>query len=217
MTILGIETSQSVCSVGILTERESRERSLFEPNVHSEQVLVLINELCSVQNLDAIAVSSGPGSFTGLRIGLSTAKGLCYSLSIPLVTVPTIHGVVWSYRERHLDSFPIGVCIDAKQGDWYVGCCTIHGDEVDEVFPVTVVSFSKVLELLRDCEIIVTDHIEKIRSAFPLQHVESIYEYLHGTAIARIGKKYLEKGRCADIAYVEPLYLKDFIVKSRTK
>ena len=96
MNLLLIETATAVCSValaggdGILAELHTDQ-----PNAHSSQLSPLIGRLyamCGItaRQLDAVCVSSGPGSYTGLRIGVSTAKGICYSLGIPLLSVPTL-------------------------------------------------------------------------------------------------------------------------------
>ncbi|MEX0737393.1 MAG: tRNA (adenosine(37)-N6)-threonylcarbamoyltransferase complex dimerization subunit type 1 TsaB, partial [Bacteroidota bacterium] len=74
------------------------ERSLVESHIHSEKLLTLVQEVLaeagvSLHQIDAVAVSLGPGSFTGLRIGLSTAKGLSYSLDRPLIAVPTFEAI----------------------------------------------------------------------------------------------------------------------------
>jgi tRNA threonylcarbamoyladenosine biosynthesis protein TsaB len=97
--ILCIETATDVCSVALYQEeilcgiRESSER-----NVHSARLTEFINELITssefmFSDLDAIAVSMGPGSYTGLRIGVATAKGLCYALDKPLIAVPTLQAM----------------------------------------------------------------------------------------------------------------------------
>ncbi|HKJ49625.1 MAG TPA: tRNA (adenosine(37)-N6)-threonylcarbamoyltransferase complex dimerization subunit type 1 TsaB, partial [Christiangramia sp.] len=95
--ILCLETATTNCSVGIA--KDGRLLTLKEDNSknysHAEKLHVFINEALSeagitAEDLDAIAVSKGPGSYTGLRIGVSSAKGLCYSLDIPLISVPTL-------------------------------------------------------------------------------------------------------------------------------
>jgi tRNA threonylcarbamoyladenosine biosynthesis protein TsaB len=99
MTVLGIETSTAVCSVGLANDSGScTEQSLVESHIHSEKLLTLVRGVCEDQKfalsqLDSVAISIGPGSFTGLRIGLSTAKGICYSLGIPLIAVPAFEAI----------------------------------------------------------------------------------------------------------------------------
>ncbi len=125
MTVLGIETSTAVCSVGLVNESGMRiERSLVESHIHSEKLLTLIQDVCEDQKmalskLDGVAISIGPGSFTGLRIGLSTAKGLCYVLGKPLVAVPTFEAIATCVCMSHPGCVRVIVCVDAKQGDYY--------------------------------------------------------------------------------------------------
>ncbi|MBT8319527.1 MAG: tRNA (adenosine(37)-N6)-threonylcarbamoyltransferase complex dimerization subunit type 1 TsaB, partial [Gramella sp.] len=103
--ILCLETATTNCSVGIA--KDGRLIALKEDNSknysHAEKLHVFINEVLSdagviAKDLDAIAVSKGPGSYTGLRIGVSSAKGLCYSLDIPLISVPTLDLLAYKFK-----------------------------------------------------------------------------------------------------------------------
>ncbi len=95
MRILAIESSTDVCSVSILDEQELLEiRETTESRIHSEKLPLFIDELISIYSpVSAIAVSIGPGSYTGLRIGVSLAKGLAHALNIPVIPIPTLHGI----------------------------------------------------------------------------------------------------------------------------
>ena len=98
--ILSIETSTDVCSVAIHNQgRLIADRESLEAYSHAEKLAPLIDEILTDNNvfrnqLTAIAVSAGPGSYTGLRIGTSTAKGLCYALNIPLITISTLESML---------------------------------------------------------------------------------------------------------------------------
>lgn len=137
MIVLGLETSSRICSVGLAGDRgPSDVLSLDAGSVHSEKLLTLIGTLLtthsmSLKSIDAIAVSSGPGSFTGLRIGFSAAKGLCRSMGKPLVVVSTFEAVVWSVLRTRTLSGNIIVALDAKKGDFYVGTFRQAGREVN--------------------------------------------------------------------------------------
>src|SRR5688500_6435308 len=95
-TILYIETATEVCSVALSHSGKCiTEKTIVEQGAHSSQLTVLIESLLkenniSIKGLSAVAYSSGPGSYTGLRIGLSVAKGVCYGASIPLIEVSTL-------------------------------------------------------------------------------------------------------------------------------
>ena len=126
--ILHIETATQICSVA-LSENEKiiTSKSSDEKNAHSRILTVFIEEILDSNNLkpqdlDAIAVSMGPGSYTGLRIGVSTAKGLCYSLDKPLIAVSTLQAMAWGMVEktdRKLQKALFCPMIDARRMEVY--------------------------------------------------------------------------------------------------
>src|SRR5437763_1918042 len=104
--ILNIETSATVCSVCLSRDGVVMDyRASKEPHSHARLLTVMIDELLSslkisFQQLDAIAISAGPGSYTGLRIGFSVAKGLCYALNKPLIAVPTLLALAGGIKQK---------------------------------------------------------------------------------------------------------------------
>lgn len=223
MTILGIETSTSVCSVGLIDEEHvSVERSYVESHVHSEKLQTLVQDVLQEANtplrrLDAVAISIGPGSFTGLRIGLSSAKGFCYAIERPLVAVPTFesiaHAAAGSFsRFRHFL-----VMTDARQSDFYVGRFVRVGDFVEPEMEVTVKS-------LKDCAremnidettLVLTDSTQQIQASFGKNvNCETVRGFCRGDVVARIGLQKYQAKQFSDLASVEPMYLKDFVVKN---
>ena len=119
--ILLIETATSVCSVALADEgRVVARHESDAPNAHSTQLPLFVKELIEGVKLDAVCVSAGPGSYTGLRIGVSSAKGLCYGLGIPLLSVPTLLGMASLYYRQHPDYRGL-VCpmIDARRMECY--------------------------------------------------------------------------------------------------
>ena len=102
MKILGIESSSLVASVAVVTDGVlTGEYTMNHKKTHSQTLLPMLDELCrmielDLQTIDAIAIACGPGSFTGLRIGAATAKGLGLGLNKPLVEVPTLEGLAWN-------------------------------------------------------------------------------------------------------------------------
>ena len=104
MNVLAIETSTARCGVALTLDRRTVvERSIIEAHIHSEKLLTLVKDVLTearigMDKLDGVAVSIGPGSFTGLRIGLSSAKGLCVALDKPLATVPTFDAIASNAR-----------------------------------------------------------------------------------------------------------------------
>ena len=102
MKILGIETATSVCAAAIVDDGDVLTEQWIEAqHSHSEKLITLIDKClqtvnCELKSLAGIAVSIGPGSFTGLRIGLSVAKGLSYASGVPLVSIPTLKALAWN-------------------------------------------------------------------------------------------------------------------------
>jgi tRNA threonylcarbamoyladenosine biosynthesis protein TsaB len=224
MIILGIETSTAVCSVGLASELELiAERSIVESHIHSEKLLTLVREMCeerkiTLQQLDGIAISIGPGSFTGLRIGLSTAKGLSYSLGKPLYDVSTFDAISTSVFISHPEFKRNVICIDAKQGEYYIEVNEKSDGASIPILPVHIDDISSVISSIQSDTIIVTDRIDELKKASGIHvQVESVLPYCRGDIIA---KKAFEKVKSGDNKIsenLEPLYLKNFIVQTKLK
>jgi len=215
MTVLGIETSTAVCSVGLADETgKVMQRSIVESRIHSEKLLVLVQEVCeeagaALDRVSGVAVSIGPGSFTGLRIGLSSAKGLCAALDIPLVAVPTFEAVAAAVLAAHPEAESAAVLIDAKQGDWYIG---VHG-RAEVRMPVTIGRLSPGC-VPEGVLMVATDAPEVVRQVLRgSQQCEHVHRYCQGWVVASLGRRRLMAGDVADLASLEPMYLKDFVVR----
>ncbi|MGD1044287.1 MAG: tRNA (adenosine(37)-N6)-threonylcarbamoyltransferase complex dimerization subunit type 1 TsaB [Bacteroidota bacterium] len=224
MTILGIETSTAVCSVGLTNEFGLRsERSLIESHIHSEKLLTLIQELCDEQKMkllqvDGVAISIGPGSFTGLRIGLSTAKGLCCALEKPLLAVPTFASIAKSVTLSHSECARVVVCIDAKQREYYIGAYEQNNGTVREVLPVHIGNLSSALAAASLKTIIVTDHIDEVKTeSGDSIIVEEVFSYCRGDIIARMAIESWNTRKEYVWERLEPTYLKDFVVHAQMK
>ena len=106
--ILNIETATNVCSVALSENNKILGfKETADPNVHSSQLTVFIESLLKkektdIKSLNAVAVSKGPGSYTGLRIGVSVAKGICYALDIPLISVSTLQAMAFGIGARNI-------------------------------------------------------------------------------------------------------------------
>lgn len=220
MTVLGLETATAVCSVGIARgDGAGAERQLREPRIHSERILSLISDLLRSQKLDltmldAIAVSQGPGSFTGLRIGFSTAKGLWYATGKPLVLVPTLDAMAQAGSAQVPKAGNILVALDAKKGDFYSGLYRFRDGHMVHRTDASVAPFS----LMRHPEqpdLVLTDRIDLLSPLFPGADVRSVLDSCRGDVIASMGAERAKAGEFADPATCEPAYLKDFEVKGR--
>jgi tRNA threonylcarbamoyladenosine biosynthesis protein TsaB len=223
MSVLGIETSTAVCAAGLHIEgNRPVDRSLIESHIHSEKLLTLVQEVVSeagipLKDVDAVAVSIGPGSFTGLRIGLSTAKGLCFALGKPLVAVPTFEAIAESVREGEPNASRIVVMIDAKKEEFYVGEFRAGSDEAHLEGSVRVMPLEQALTVVGNGAgtIIVTDSTDRVNRRVRQQvRIERVHPYCRASVVARLGQGKLRRGEAADIVSVEPTYLKDFVVRA---
>ncbi|TMU54352.1 tRNA (adenosine(37)-N6)-threonylcarbamoyltransferase complex dimerization subunit type 1 TsaB [Flagellimonas algicola] len=221
--ILNLETATTNCSVSISKGKEIL--CLKENNAvnysHSEQLHVFIKEALqeaslSFSDLDAIAVSKGPGSYTGLRIGVSAAKGLSFSLDIPLISIPTLQSMALQVK---LNAGELAIpVLDARRMEVYSAVYDAHGDEVRETRAEVVdgTTFSEYTHFEKVH--LVGSGAEKCKEA--LQHsnfqfhtkvVPSARE-MTVLAYAKFQAKEFE-----DVAYFEPYYLKDFVLQTKKK
>jgi len=224
MTILGIETSTAVCSVGLAKESGLRtERSLVESHIHSEKLLTLIREICVEQNLklsqiDGVAISIGPGSFTGLRIGLSTAKGLCCSLGKPLIAVPTFESIATDAFKAHPECARAVICVDAKQGEFYIGVYEKNDGLLCETLPVHIDSLTSLRTVINKETVIAADCTDKIKTALDDSvTLNEMLPFCRGDVIANIAIERLISGEKNIWEDLEPMYLKDFVVRTHVK
>ena len=239
MTILGIETATAVCGVAIVTDGIVRAELRMEaPHIHSEKLMTLIDEASrsskiAVDCFDGIAVSIGPGSFTGLRIGLSVAKGLSFGLDKPILAVPTLEAlalsVAMSGRFNRSDDAVILPLLDARRDEVYCAMYSFRKETLEEILAPCAL---RVGEIEHHCvshssSIIVTgDGAKKLhdyittssmkiapRYNFPARHEETLCSPL---AVALIGERTLRTGKVSDGITLEPMYVKEFqtIVKT---
>ena len=222
MNVLLIETATSVCSIALgVNGRVAAIRETDEPNAHSSKMNVFVNELFEEANLkpdslDAVCVSGGPGSYTGLRIGVSGAKGFCYGLRIPLLSVPTLKNMAAGYCQQHLDYSGL-VCpmIDARRMECYTA---VYNTSLEEEKPVSadiIVAGIYDRWLERGPVVFIGDGAEKCRSLLgghPNARFDADFR-ISAAAMLPLAEKQLQEGMVEDTAYYEPFYLKDFVAK----
>lgn len=234
MKILGIETATEVCAVALFHDWNIvSEIAKEEKYIHAEKLLPMIHQLlssCKVElsELDAIAVSIGPGSFTGLRIGLSVAKGLSYSSNLPLVAVSTLKACAVSTLQKFPTTTSILVPIIEIQKNEFV-LTTFRKETLFDTNDFELRSFTKdssasAIELFNQqyenyvlcghgsenfCEMFVKQH------NFPNVSLVEKKELLkcNAQSIAFLGAMQLEKNDIAELDALEPTYGKDFIAK----
>ena len=204
MNILGIDSSGLVASVALQSDDKLvGEYTIHNKKTHSQTLLPMIHDMLemadvSVKELDAIAIASGPGSFTGLRIGAATAKGLGGALSIPLIAVPTLEGL--AYRQQ------------AYYGIYDVSKEVPVEIEKPDAAPIEVV-LQKAKETKREV-IFLGDGVpvfqEKIKQCEGLLYrfcADSV-RYQRASSVTALGKKYYEQGRQMKAAEFAPMYLR---------
>ncbi len=220
--ILQIETATTSCSVALAHDGHVLAlKELNQRNVHAEVITLFIEEVMAAagkkySDLSAVAVSSGPGSYTGLRIGVSTAKGLCYALDIPLIAIETLsamaEGAILNPAAPYLPGTLLCPMIDARRMEVFTAVFDTSGNKVmpTEALVIEQDSFAG---LLNGHQIIFFgDGAAKCRETLTHPNAVFINDFVnsaaHFTAAAR--SKYDAKD-FENLAYFEPYYLKDFI------
>ncbi|WP_036382524.1 tRNA (adenosine(37)-N6)-threonylcarbamoyltransferase complex dimerization subunit type 1 TsaB [Muricauda sp. MAR_2010_75] len=221
--ILNLETATTNCSVSISKGNEViflKENNAVSYS-HSEQLHVFIKEALdevslSFSDLNAIAISKGPGSYTGLRIGVSAAKGLCFSLDLPLISVPTLESMAHQVQlgEGEL-AIPV---LDARRMEVYSAVFNHQYKEIRET-RAEIIDESSFADYVSEPKVyVVGSGAEKCKDVlghsnfqFDASIVPSAKE------MAPIAFEKYKKGQCEDIAYFEPYYLKDFVIQSKKK
>lgn len=215
--ILCIETSTEICSVALAEHGKTVALyELQEGNRHASHLTSLISEVLhgNLKSIDAVAVSMGPGSYTGLRVGVSTAKALCFALRIPLIAIPTLESLAHYFRSKHGNpdsSANLIPMIDARRMEVY-----------------TAAFDSQLKQILPTCALIIN------AGSFEAQLVQPTYFFGNGAAKCKsviiassamfvddvqcsadgmtvLAQKAFDAHRFEDVAYFEPFYLKDFV------
>lgn len=223
--ILCIETGTDICSVGL--SRDGELISLCESDEgrdHARNVALFVDELLrendiAAEELSAVAVGMGPGSYTGLRIGVSFAKGLCYGLQIPLVAVGSLDSMVQVAREDHeagiidVDNWNDAVLcpmVDARRMEVYTQMFDTQGQPLNEV-KAEIVTEESFKEWRNERQLVIFGN-----GAAKCREVLNDATYINVTPSARglaaLAHQRFEAGQTEDIAYFEPFYLKDFII-----
>ncbi|MBI6119243.1 tRNA (adenosine(37)-N6)-threonylcarbamoyltransferase complex dimerization subunit type 1 TsaB [Salegentibacter maritimus] len=214
--ILCLETATTNCSVALskngqlLALKEDKSNNYS----HAEKLHVFIDEILNennlgVQNLDAVAVSKGPGSYTGLRIGVSAAKGLCFSLGIPLIAIPTLNSLA---AQAELEKGFIVPMLDARRMEVYASVFDENLDELRETKAEVLDenSFSHFLE--KNTTVFVGNGVEKFKAICTHPNARFILDKLPSAKeMCSLAEAKYKISDTEDVAYFEPYYLKDFI------
>ncbi len=220
-TILLIETSTEVCSVALcLGNALIDQRVSREPRAHAGIISIITQEILdsnkvSLDECDAIAVSKGPGSYTGLRVGVSFAKGLCFGASKPLISVGSLDLLASlasdSIMNNNIEAPTIVPMIDARRMEVYTACYSNRGERLTPVEALVVEqeSFSDLLN--KGSVVFCGDGSPKVANI--IQHPNAVFINIEALAQGMIPNAIIKynKGDFEDVAYFEPFYLKDFI------
>lgn len=220
--ILNIETATTNCSVSLAKNGDTiaiREHNT--PNYsHAEQLHLFIEECIeaanvSLSDVDAVAVSKGPGSYTGLRIGVSAAKGLCFALEIPLISIATLKSMASQVTGDYDLIIPV---LDARRMEVYSAVFDrdLNQIKATEAEIIEIKSFRKYFQNKKT--IVLGSGAQKIKET--LNNTSIAYEtdcVPSAKEMALLSyRKYL-KNDFEDVAYFEPYYLKDFVLQTKQK
>jgi len=229
--ILGIETATSVCSVALVRDGKLLAiRESVGSRDHSAALTTYIADIFSEAGLtfhqmDAIAVSMGPGSYTGLRIGVSSAKGLCYALDKPFIAVDTLKSLAWQalqnckQENKNMEDILLVPMLDARRMEVYTA---VFDQNLNYIEPVNahIVTEESFMAFSGKEIIYFGDGASKCLSLLESKANISFLNdiSLSARAICMLAEREFENHNFADVAYCEPFYLKDFIAgKPRVK
>jgi len=220
--ILNIETSTQVCSVCI--SKDGKVLALKESHdqkSHAKLLTTFIDQGLKESNytfddLDAVAVSKGPGSYTGLRIGVSTAKGICYAKDLPLIAINTLesmaNGVVSETEVRKEENTTLVPMIDARRMEVYSAFFNSKGEFLREV-KAEIIDKNSYSDILKKQKMIFFgDGSSKITETIKHENAVFIKDFHPSSRfMASISDQYFKSEKFEDVAYFEPFYLKDFV------
>lgn len=218
-TILQIETATQVCSVAVSVNGKTIAlKEETAQNIHAASVTLFIEEVIKTANLkftdlDAIAVSKGPGSYTGLRIGVSTAKGLCFALDKPLIAINTLQMMANGFLKQHPNYGGL-ICpmIDARRMEVFTVVYNNKLNEVEDVNAKIIDEKSFVLELDSNFVTFIGDGAAKCAPVLGHQNAHFSADNFNSAAnMSSMANTAFENGNFEDVAYFEPFYLKDFV------
>lgn len=227
MSVLAIETATSVCGAAVASGGVIRSLAEVDgKNIHSDRLLPFIEDALEeagipLAAIDAIAVSIGPGSFTGLRIGLSVAKGLVYATGKPLVAVPTLEALAFRIvlAGAARDGQSILAALDARRNEVYCQLFHTDGRELSPAWDVGDLTVEKVVSRLENVSVVVTgDAGEKIRRLATqpdrrISYADANLSKCSAGAAALLGERRFMRGMTEDPSVLEPKYIKEFFLR----
>lgn len=221
--ILSIETGTEICSVALARDGELISlRENTEGRNHAHSLALYIQEILDendiyAEELDAVAVSGGPGSYTGLRIGISTAKGMCYAMNKPMIAIGSLH----SLANIALEEYNAGI-VEIENPDTSVLCPMIDARRMEvytQLFDMKLTQLSRIEAKIIDAAsfqehknlIIFGDGAAKCKETMSSENVHLVRIASSARGMVTLAEAMFREGQFVDTAYYEPLYLKDFV------
>lgn len=223
--ILQIETATQVCSVALSIDGKTVAiKEEHGQNIHASNVTLFIDEVVKAagltyQSIDAVDVSKGPGSYTGLRIGVSTAKGLCYALEKPLIAIETLEMMAAVFQMENPEySGLICPMIDARRMEVYT---SVYNSSLEVIKPTS----AKIIDETSFADLLSQNKITFLgdgaaKCAETLHHPNAVFSDQNFNAasyMSALASKAYNQEHFEDVAYFEPFYLKDFVVTQSKK
>ena len=221
-----IETSTELCSAALsVGDNIVSCKESSEPKSHASMTAVFVKELLDengigIQDCDAVCVSMGPGSYTGLRVGVSTAKGLCFGAKKPLIAVGTLDTLVYQAIVENL--LPDGCrhvipMIDARRMEVYTAVFSPDGQALTETKPeiITESSFREILD--EGPALFIGDGAGKCSTVINHPNATFVQCCPKASSMLVPALKALKEKRFQDVAYFEPFYLKEFVATTGKK
>ncbi len=224
MKILGVDTSTDICGIALTKDRELI--SEFRSNIkraHAEKIIYAIDRVLSDAKLkpheiDGISVSIGPGSFTGLRIGLAAVKGMVLATNLPVVAVPSLDALVISGR-----FWPHQICplLKAQADEAYTALYHFQKNQLIRNSDYQLITINSLHKLIDQKTLIINVGMKNIKDAVTgeLENLIEIappeYSMTSGYYVAILGFERFNRGLIEDVNTLEPFYLKDFKAKKK--
>jgi tRNA threonylcarbamoyladenosine biosynthesis protein TsaB len=218
--ILSLETSTDVCSVALHDgEKLLAQEEVHEPQSHAARLAPMIDAVSHqagipLKEVNAVAVTGGPGSYTGLRIGTSTAKGLCYAMDIPLISVGTLELLAFQGNTQNASHALLCPMIDARRMEVY---CLVADHHLKILRPVSaeVIDEKSFRELLEGSRVLFLGNGSKKCRAV-ITHPNALFlegVFPQAAVLGVMAEKKFQAGQFEDLVHFKPFYLKEFVAK----
>lgn len=218
--ILSLETSTDVCSVALHAGASLLgQEEIHEPQIHAARLAPIMRKVTANANvhfteIQAVAVTSGPGSYTGLRIGASTAKGLCYALNIPLIAVGSLELLAFQGQTYNKQNAFLCPMIDARRMEVY---CLVADPGLNVVEPVSarIIDEGSFAELLNSSKVLFFGNgAGKCKGVIQHDNAAFLDDVVpRASFLGLIAEKKFTAGEFEDLVDFKPFYLKEFVAK----